>query len=246
MRNLISGLGTGRLAVLACAAAVSTLATAGAADASAAATASPNVTAPPSIGVAWYATPNAGEQCGDGPAGQWAASPNWTTPILIDTDSRAGGCQLAFGIYDPSAALAGLTVTYGWQISPNGDGGQCQNPTNGDYQGTFQVPIGPSQSFGTSVLDDTDNRSGYCNLTFTLSGNSSIGLDVQFYPTPGGDAGQCNGYLPEGSYRTAYAGSPVTIGLDTDDRSGGCYLSLRLEHFGFGPNQHTTAAIRGK
>ena len=83
------------------------------------------------------------------------------------------------------------------------------------------------------MLDDTDNRSGYCNLTFTVSGRSDIGLDVQFYPTPGGDAGQCRGFLPQGDFYTAFAGSPVTIGLDTDDRSGGCYLSLRLEHFGF-------------
>lgn len=240
MRKLIHGLRFGRLVVLACALALTTLATAGAAGASA----SPAAAAP-SMGVLWYPTPNAGEQCGDGPTSQWATAPNWTTPILIDTDSRPGGCRLAMGIYDPGGALAGLTVTYTWQVSPNGIAGQCQDSTTGMSQGTFSMPISSFESFGTTVLDDTDNRSGYCNLTFTLSGRSDIALDVQFYPTPDGEAGQCSGYLPQGSYYTAYAGSPVTIGLDTDDRAGGCLLSLRLEHSGFGPN-HTTGSTHAK
>ncbi|HEX3615924.1 MAG TPA: hypothetical protein VHU61_05280, partial [Solirubrobacteraceae bacterium] len=204
-------------------------------------------TAPPSIGVEWFPTPNAGEQCGDGPTSQWATSPNWTTPILIDTDSRAGGCQLAFGIYDPGGALTGMTASYTWAVSSGGDAGQCQNAANGDNQGTFNLPIEPFQTFGSTVLDDTDNRSGYCNLTFTVSGLSGVGLDIQYYPQDDlADASQCRGYLPEGSYYTAYAGAPVTIGLDTDDRGGGCDLSLRIEHFGFGPVQHITKATSAK
>ena len=241
MRKLTFGLRAGRLAVLACTLALSTLATAGATGASASTAVSPALTAPPSIGVLWFPTPNAGEQCGNGAPSQWATSPNWTTPILIDTDSRPGGCRLAFGIYDPANALAGLTVAYTWQVSPGGDAGQCQDPTTGMNQGTYSMPIAPFQTFGTSVLDDTDNRLGYCNLTFTVSGRNDIGLDLQFYQTPQGN-GQCVGGLPQGIPLTASAGSPVTIGLDTDARVGGCYLSLRLEHFGFGPNHNITAA----
>jgi hypothetical protein len=57
----------------------------------------------------------------------------------------------------------------------------------------------------------------------------NVGLDVQFYPD--GDAGQCVNYLPQSQYRTAYAGNPVTIGIDTDSRSGGCQFLLRLRRF---------------
>ena len=247
MMKLRHGIRAGRVAVLACALAATTFASVGAAGASAS-TITPDspAAAPPSMGIEWFPTPNADNGQCEGPTSQWAVAPNWTTPILIDTDSRPGGCVLGFGVYDPDNALAGLSITYTWQISSGGEAGQCQDPSTGMAQGTFAMPIKPFQTFGTTVLDDTDNRAGYCNLTFTVSGRSDIGLDVQFYQTPDGD-GQCIGALPAaGDYDTAYAGSPVTIGLDTDDRAGGCYLSLRLEHFGFGPNHSPTAARQTK
>ena len=74
---------------------------------------------------------------------------------------------------------------------------------------------------------DTDGRPGWCNLTFTVTGR--IVLDVQFYPD--GDAGQCPDALPAGQYRSAFVGTPVTVKIDADGRSGGCQLLLRLRHF---------------
>ncbi|WP_330346987.1 hypothetical protein [Streptomyces sp. NBC_00582] len=67
---------------------------------------------------------------------------------------------------------------------------------------------------------------GWCNLTFTVSGRSDVVLDVQFYAD--GDGGQCVNTLPAGQYRSVFDGTPVTIGIDADGRSGGCQFLLRL------------------
>jgi hypothetical protein len=64
------------------------------------------------------------------------------------------------------------------------------------------------------VIDDTDDRAGYCNLTFTVSGRPDIALDIQYSADASGSAGQC----PGAGLRTATAGSPATISLDTDSR----------------------------
>jgi hypothetical protein len=174
---------------------------------------------PPYFGIAFVPDGDPG-QC-SGPGQQWVPSPDWSIPIRLDTDSRSGGCQLAFGISDPTDTLAGLAISYQWSVSPGGDSGQCGN------QGTFSIPITPFRSaFGENVRVDADNRSGWCNLTFQVSGRSDVALDVQFYSD--GDEGQCKGALPQGQWLTAGLGSPVTLGLDMDRRSGGCNLALRL------------------
>jgi hypothetical protein len=184
---------------------------------------------PPTLAVLWQATDtngNNGGQCGNpNPTEQFAVSPNWTTPLRVDTDGRSGGCYLAFGIQDPSNLLSGLTITYKWAVSPQGNGGQCQFP------GTYTIPISPFQ-LSSIIMDDTDDRAGYCNLTFTVSGRSDVALDIQYYTDPSGSAGQCPGALPQGSFYTVSAGSPWTISLDTDSRPGGCWLAFRLRQLG--------------
>lgn len=200
--------------------------------------------AEPSIGVEWFVT-SGGQagQCGNPTSSsQWAVSPDWTSPIRVDTDSRSGGCELAFGIYDPSRLLTGLGVTYTWTVSQGGIGGQCESATTS--QGTFSMPVNTQfQSFGPLVTDDTDNRMGYCNLTFNVSGRSDVGIDVQYYADTSGSAGQCINALPQGSFYTAVAGSPVTLSLDTDDRSGGCWLSFRLRQFSSAAAAHRAAGV---
>lgn len=191
--------------------------------ANAAPSVSPHVAAP-EMGIRFFPNGDAG-QC-SGPTQQFEPSPNFTTPIRFDTDNRGGGCQFAFGIYDPDNALSGLSATYSWQATPGGDPNQCAG-----MRGTFALPITPFQSFGTQLLDDTDNRPGGCNLTFAVAGRSDIGLNVEFYAD--GDASQCINALPQGQFYTVVPGSPVTIGLDTDGRSGACLLALRVQHFGF-------------
>jgi len=143
--------------------------------------------------------------------------------IRFDTDNRSGGCQLAFGVYDPDHTIAGASISYDFQVSGGGNAGQCGNA------GTYQMPVQTFRTCGPNVRVDTDGRSGWCDLTCTVSGRSDVGLDVQFYPD--GDTGQCVNALPAGQYRTAYQGNPVTIGIDADNRSGGCQFPLRLRRF---------------
>ena len=176
---------------------------------------------PSDIGISFFPDGDPG-QCG-GPQQQWVVQGDWTNPLRFDTDNRAGGCQLAFGIRDQANNLAGLHVSYQWQASPGGDAGQCGN------QGTFAFPITPNLVFGPNIRVDTDNRSGWCNLTFSLSGRTDVALDVQWFAD--GDAGQCRNALPAGQFRSVLNGVPVTIGDDTDSRAGGCDLLLRFRQF---------------
>jgi hypothetical protein len=175
----------------------------------------------PQLGIQFNADGDAG-QCGGRTGEQWAASPDWTQAIRFDTDGRSGGCQLAFGVHDPDRALAGASISYSLRPSAGGDAGQC-----GNQQGNNAVPILPIPVFGQAVRVDTDGRPGWCDLTFTVTGN--IVLDVQFFPD--GDAGQCPDALPAGQHRSAFAGTPVTVKIDADNRSGGCQFLMRLRHF---------------
>ncbi|NUP51614.1 MAG: hypothetical protein HOW97_30495 [Catenulispora sp.] len=219
-----------RLTALLCALITGLLGFTGAANA----TTAPLTTAAPSIGLAWFPTPNGSQgQCGGSGSTQWTAAPNWTNPILIDTDNRDGGCIMSLGVFDPGNAVPGLSIQYTWEYTGGSYPDQCQNLNTGYTQGTFSAPVGPTENFGPAFLDDTDNRSGYCNLTFTVSGRTDVALDIQFYPTPMAEAGQCRNVTSPGAYFSASTGSPVTIGLDTDGRGGGCELQLRLEHIGF-------------
>ncbi len=156
---------------------------------------------------------------------QWAPSPDWTNAILIDADSRSGGCLLAFGVRDLANGLSGLTMSYRWTVSPGGAAGQCGN------QGEFSLPITENQTFGPNIKVDTDNRSGYCNLTFSMAGRADVSLDVRFWHEfePGKD--QCKNSLPQEEWHSVRPGVPITIGIDTDGRQGGCRFSLRLRQF---------------
>ena len=149
----------------------------------------------------------------------------WSNPVRIDTDGRAGGCRQAFAVSDPQNTLAGLNLFV--SFTPDGDAGQCGNP------GLKGIPVVPLDvaSFGSlyeTILRsaayriDTDNRSGGCQQTFSLSGRNDIVLDVSFIPD--GDAGQCGN---AGSF-TVTPSSPVTFRIDTDKRGGGCRQSFRL------------------
>lgn len=212
---------TGRLRSLARVLAAGAFMVAGLSSTTAYATETTPLGAAPQLGIQFNADGDAG-QCGGRTGEQWAASPDWTQAIRFDTDGRSGGCQLAFGVYDPDSTLAGASISYSLRPSTGGDAGQC-----GNYQSTYSTPILPIPVFGQAVRVDTDGRPGWCNLTFTVTGN--IVLDVQFYPD--GDAGQCPDAPPPGQYRSAFVGTPVTVKIDADGRSGGCQFLLRLRHF---------------
>ncbi|HEX9335232.1 MAG TPA: hypothetical protein VF892_05090 [Pseudonocardiaceae bacterium] len=203
------------LVALVCGLAVATLVGTGTTTAAAA--------TPADLGVTLQPTPggDAG-QCG-GPRSQWVVEGDWTNPVRFDTDGRAGGCLLAFGIRDQADVLHGLNVIFTWQNSPNGDIGQCGN------RGTFGFPITTGLATSPFVGVDTDDRSGWCNLSFTLSGRTDVALDVQWFAD--GDGGQCKNALPAGQYQTALNGVTIGIGDDTDGRPGGCQLMMRLRQF---------------
>ncbi|WP_329347417.1 hypothetical protein OG226_01400 [Streptomyces sp. NBC_01261] len=212
---------TGRLRLSARVIVAAAIMVAGLSSTAAYATEAAPLSAAPQLGIQFNADGDPG-QCGGQTGEQWAPSPDWTQAIRFDTDDRGGGCQLAFGVYDPDSTLTGSTVSYSLQPSAGGDAGQC-----GSYQDTYAAPILPIPVFGQSVRLDTDGRPGWCNLTFSVTGR--IVLDVQFYPD--GDAGQCPDALPAGQYRSAFVGTPVTVKIDADGRAGGCQFLLRLRHF---------------
>jgi hypothetical protein len=214
MRRALRGV----LATLVCGLAFASTVTAGTAAAEFTASASPSET-----GLSFNPDGNAG-QC-VGTRQQWAPSPDWTNAVLVDTDSRGGGCLLAFGVRDLDNNLAGLALNYRWQVSPGGNAGQCGN------QGEFPVPITTSQILGPNVKVDTDDRGGYCNLTFSMAGRTDVSLDVRFWPEYVDGKDQCVNYLPKEEWHSVRPGAPITIGMNTDSRLGGCYFSLRLRQF---------------
>jgi hypothetical protein len=156
------------------------------------------------------------------PGQYWAVAPDWTPPIRFNTDGRSGGCQFAFGVRDLGNSLAGLQLYYDWQVSSGGDARQCGNTgTN------LQIPITPFLAFGASHIVDTDDKSGWCNLTFRMEGSrTDLTLDIQFWPD--GATDQCRNFRPQGQSLSVRPNLPVTIGISTDDRSGGCWFSMRV------------------
>ncbi|WP_031076883.1 hypothetical protein [Streptomyces sp. NRRL WC-3742] len=159
-------------------------------------------------------------QCGGRTGDQWVAAGVWTDAIRFDTDSRAGGCQLAFGVYDPDLELQGVALAYDFHATAGGDPAQCGN------QGTYGMPIRrDARTFGPAVRIDTDNRPGGCNLTLAVPRieQTYAALDVQY--DADGDPAQCGN---TGYHWAETDRGPVTVGIETDDRPGGCRLQLRL------------------
>ncbi|MGW4215312.1 hypothetical protein ACWEIJ_45575 [Lentzea sp. NPDC004789] len=162
-------------------------------------------------------------QCTNAPNGMWAVNPGPTNPVRLDTDNRPGGCLLSFGIGDIDGSLAGLDITYQLLPSYDSQAGQC-----GTNWGVNHIPIGPSFSFGPDVRVDTDNRPGWCELTFASSGRNDVVLGVLF--TAENDTGQC---VNTGSndWQSVPPGGRLTLNIDTDHRPGGCGLQLRLTKY---------------
>jgi hypothetical protein len=172
----------------------------------------------------FFANGDAGQCWNPGAAG--ARVGELTPSIVIDTDSRGGGCEQQFGIFDPAGQLSGLSLSVDFGAHPGSDPGQCWTfrLDGQNYHNTIPLASGalPSWTAWTPPLGiDTDNRAGYCDQTFAISGRDDVVLEVQF--TPNGD-GQC---INPGTHFVA-RGHPVTLGLDTDDRGGGCQQQFRL------------------
>ncbi|MFJ8437266.1 hypothetical protein ACIQ9P_38840 [Kitasatospora sp. NPDC094019] len=174
---------------------------------------------PPELGIRFIPDGDPA-QCGGRTGEQWVAAGTWADPVRFDTDGRPGGCRLAFGIHDQDRDLDGVSVEYAFRGTVGGDPAQC-----GD-QGTYPMPIrSDARTFGPSVRIDTDNRPGGCELTLAVPGirQTYVALDVQY--DADGDRSQCRN---TGYHWAETDRGPVTVGIDTDGRPGGCRLQLRL------------------
>jgi hypothetical protein len=162
---------------------------------------------------------------------QWVPEGQWTLPLVLDTDNRSGGCGIWLGFNNQDGSLTGFNLNYLFAESPGGANGQCPG-----VAGTQIVPIMPVPFFFRYWMDpritvDSDGRPGWCDLTLTATGRADVVLDVLWEFN--GDGGQCHGALPLGTnqYRTVQTGAlPVTMGFDSDNRGGACFLSFRLRH----------------
>lgn len=149
----------------------------------------------------------------------------WTPFLRIDTDGRSGGCQQRFSLRSP--CTVDLTLCVDFQVSGGGDGGQCLN------QGYHCVGL---NQWTDPIVIDADNRSGWCDQQFFVSGQDGYSFDLNFWAD--GDAGQCKSTGTSTALST-YNNGTTTIGHDTDDRGGGCRQSFRLrdgEQYAYGPD----------
>lgn len=118
-------------------------------------------------------------------------------------------------------AAAAVPPSIGISFVPDGNAGQCGGPT--------QQWV-PSPGWSSAIRLDTDNRPGGCQLAFGIqdvAGTfSGLFITYQWFVTPGGDGGQCGN---QGQFTVpTNAGFGPNIRVDTDNRSGGCYLVFML------------------
>ncbi|MGL5927506.1 MAG: hypothetical protein ACRCY8_01095 [Dermatophilaceae bacterium] len=145
----------------------------------------------------------------------WSLTPvnEWTPTLRIDTDNRDGGCSLQLGLVKASTWLNGAIST-DWQAHPGANDSQCLDRGRQDW---------PTLGLNRIVID-TDDRRGWCDLTFDVT-DPAVAVDVSFYPDGNG---QCVNSTGDSGFHTAYRGHPVTIGIDTDSRNGGCQFAVRV------------------
>ncbi|XP_013787111.1 perivitellin-2 67 kDa subunit-like [Limulus polyphemus] len=110
----------------------------------------------------WYPDGDGG-QCGGGVGRQLCASvKKWTTYYRDDTDRRGGGCQMSWMLQIPDSAplwLKNAKLCYYWYA--DGDGGQCGG-------GVDQHLCAVANSWTTYYRDDTDRRSGGCQMSWGI------------------------------------------------------------------------------
>jgi hypothetical protein len=171
------------------------------------------------------------DQAGD--VTTWAPVDSWTRYLAIDTDSRAGGCQLWFGLNNPDGSLNGLQLSYTYTVNPGGSSRRCafQTPSPQPIK-FFPLPIDwPIWIPDPGITLDSDAFTpGWCNLTMYLDGTSNIVLDIRYWYVQGTDGGQCISAAQPGTEQvwTVRKDHPVTIGLNSGDSAGACYLAFRL------------------
>jgi len=157
----------------------------------------------------------------------------WTPKIRLDTDGRPGGCLQSWAVLDPGTQLDGLDLRVNWRPGPKADAGQCGAPGERQIKVSSTIP-GTEDAIGFTppIRVDTDGRNGYCEQVFSLNGTDKYVLDVRFEPDwDSASNGQCliDGKPIAAAVETTLGrGQTLTLGLDMDDRLGGCVQSFRL------------------
>eukprot|EP00794_Sanderia_malayensis_P012953 gene12953-14283_t len=133
----------------------------------------------------------------------------------------------------------GIQICFRWRST--GDAAQC----NSRPRGEMCAAIGSMTKY---YNDDTDSRIGGCKLAWKLKAESIIpkwfndSLKICFATHAAGNGWQCNG----GKTNT-HSCIPMNRWLeymdDTDDRSGGCYMSWKLQYIGIVPSWAKTMKL---
>ncbi|XP_059142063.1 perivitellin-2 67 kDa subunit-like [Physella acuta] len=170
----------------------------------------------------WRADGDAG-QCGGGAANLLCAKPNSMTSVYRDdTDRRAGGCRMQWGLQSSGFPTWFNQVRVCYQWYADGDGGQCGG-------GDASLLCANINNFTPEYRDDTDRRNGGCRMQWKLEVPSSAPLWMRtskmcFSWYPDGDGGQCG---PAPSRDLCAVANQWTDYYrdDTDRRPGGCRMS---------------------
>ncbi len=174
---------------------------------------------PPSVNFCYDFIDEGGNgQCGGATGVHCAPLGEWTPQMLIDTDNRSGGCRQKFMLQ--SECEVDLEICVDFSVNTGGDGGQCKD------QG---VHCAGMNQWTTEIGLDMDGRSGWCNQQFFVVGEGEhFTLFMDFIGDDGLDsAGQCKVTGTSKAYSEYETGTAV-IGLDTDNRPGGCFQRFML------------------
>jgi hypothetical protein len=142
----------------------------------------------------------------------------WSLQVRIETDHGDGGCFEQFKL--KSACPIDLQFCVDFRGSDGGDQfGQCGGA------GTHCAAL---NTWTDTIGLDMDARDGWCVETFSVTGTEKVTFDLEFSANNGLDSdGQCQ-YVGTWSSQSEYESATVPIGLDTDDRIGGCLQRYRL------------------
>lgn len=160
-----------------------------------------------------------GYQCGNQGI-QYTPFGDFSQRIRINTDNGWGGCQLAFGIVDPTGEYKDIQVQVSFE-STDPRSYECGNVNQ------YMIPVTAETERRTPYFRlNTDDGPAECKLTFSVLSEGTE-LDLEFFPDDKG-VDQCRNATAPGQWHTAKLGHPVTLGINTHSGFGGCQFSYRL------------------
>ncbi|MFH1829407.1 MAG: thrombospondin type 3 repeat-containing protein [Pseudomonadota bacterium] len=158
-------------------------------------------------------------QCGGATGIHCVPLDEWTPAMLIQTDSRMGGCWQRFELQSQCNVDLVFCVDFEGD-SPGADLGQC---------GNHGVRCAAVNQWTEAIRFDMDGRNGWCTQKFNIIGQDHYTLFSDFWASEGQDSnGQCKMVGTSKAY-SEYGTPTATIGLDTDDRPGGCWQRFMLK-----------------